>query len=153
MGVARSSAAARVDPRRALEVWTDLRQWPAFVEGFARMLEADPAWPAPGATVVWESIPEGRGRVAEKVVASQDGSFVTEVSEKALEGVQTLSARASEKDGAVIELSLDYRLKEAGLLGPITDVLFIRRSLSAALGRTLEQFATEVIETSPPSDR
>jgi hypothetical protein len=145
VGVARSSAAAAVDPERALEVWSDPEQWPAFVEGFARILEADPAWPAPGATVVWESIPQGRGRVAEKVVASGDGSFVTEVSEQALEGVQTVSARPGDEDGAVLELSLDYQLNEAGLLGPITDVIFIRRALSAALGRTLERFATEVI--------
>ena len=145
MGVARASAAAAVDPERALEVWSHLEQWPAFVEGFARILEADPAWPAPGATVVWESIPQGRGRVAEKVVASGDGSFVTEVSEQALEGVQTVSARPGDEDGAVLELSLDYQLNEAGLLGPITDVIFIRRALSAALGRTLERFATEVI--------
>src|SRR3954449_5295861 len=145
MGVARSSAAAAVDPERALEVWSDLEQWPAFIEGFARILEADPAWPAPGATVVWESIPQGRGRVAEKVVASEGGSFVTEVSEQALEGVQTVSARPGDEDGAVLELSLDYQRKETGLLGPITDVIFIRRALSAALGRTLERFATEVI--------
>ena len=146
MGVARASAAVAVDPEKALGTWPDLKLWRAYVEGFARVLEADPQWPAPGSTVVWESIPEGRGRVAEKVVQGEAGSFVTEVSERALDGKQTLAVRADDAGGTVIELSLDYRLNEAGFLGPVTDVLFIRRALSAALGRTLDRFATEVVQ-------
>ena len=39
-----------------------------------------------------------------------------------------------------------YTLTRAGVLRQITDVLFIRRALNQALGRTLARFATEAEE-------
>ena len=57
-----------LEPEAALALWTDPSRWATFVEGFARVLERDEDWPAEGAKVVWESMPDGRGRVTEKVV-------------------------------------------------------------------------------------
>jgi Polyketide cyclase / dehydrase and lipid transport len=145
MGLVRESIAVPLPPERARELWTNLRRWPTFIEGFARVLEADPEWPAEGAKVVWESIPEGRGRVTERVVESSGERIVTEVFEDALTGRQTVAFEAEEGE-TLAEVELDYELTQAGVLHAITDVIFIRRALSAALARTLNRFATEATE-------
>jgi uncharacterized membrane protein len=145
MGVVRESVVVPLPPARARELWTDLRRWPTFVEGFARVLESDPQWPGAGSKVVWESIPEGRGRVTERVVESSAERIVTEVFEEALTGRQAVAFEAEEGE-TVVELELDYKLTQAGVLRAIADVIFIRRALSAALARTLRRFAAEAAE-------
>jgi hypothetical protein len=145
MGVVRESIVAPLPPDRARELWTNLRRWPTFIEGFARVLEADPEWPAAGSKVVWESIPEGRGRVTEQVVESSEQEIVTEVFEEALGGRQSVRFEP-EDDETLIELELDYKLTQAGVLRAIADVIFIRRALAAALARTLRRFAAEAAE-------
>ena len=146
MGVVRESIAVPLPPERARELWTDLRRWPTFIEGFARVLVADPEWPAAGSKLVWESIPEGRGRVTERVVESSGERIVTEVFEDALSGRQTVTFEPEEEDATLVELELDYELTRSGVLRAITDLVFIRRALSAALVRTLRRFAAEAAE-------
>jgi uncharacterized membrane protein len=136
-----------LDPERAWALWTDVRRWPTFVEGFARVLEQAPDWPAAGARLAWESIPGGRGRVTEKVTASEPGSaFATQVFEDALHGTQLVAFEVADDGRTRVELRLDYQLTGSGLLKPLTDVLFIRRALGQALQRTLARFATEAAE-------
>jgi uncharacterized membrane protein len=145
MGVVRESVVVPLPPERARELWTNLRRWATFVEGFARVLEAEPDWPAAGSKVVWESIPEGRGRVTERVVESSGHEIVTEVFEEALTGRQSVHFEP-EEDETLVELELDYKLTQTGVLRAIADVIFIRRALSAALARTLRRFAAEAAE-------
>jgi uncharacterized membrane protein len=145
MGTVRESIVVGLPPEHARALWTDLGRWATFIEGFARVLEADPDWPAAGSKVVWESIPEGRGRVTERVVESSDERIVTEVFEQALTGRQTVSFEPDEGE-TLVELELDYKLTQAGVLRAIADVIFIRRALSAALARTLRRFAAEAAE-------
>jgi hypothetical protein len=150
-------AAGRIGlpPSHALALWSDPDRWHAFVEGFARVVERDAAWPALGAAVTWESGPEGRGRVVERVAEHlTDRRFATEVTERPLgggeprlHGRQTLEL-AAEDDQATpstsAELRLDYELARGrGSPAAITDLLFVRRALRDALGRTLERFAAE----------
>jgi hypothetical protein len=156
MRTVRAAGELELEPTRALAVWADPERWPAFVEGFERVRELDPRWPAVGATVVWESIPAGRGRVSERVVEyAPSERFVTEVSERPLgggsprlEGRQYLALHlgdAGSEASARAELRLEYVLAEgAGVPGRITDLLFVRRSLRDALVRTLDRFAAEV---------
>ncbi len=143
MSRARDSALVPLEPESALGLWTDPRRWPGFIEGFARATRIDPAWPAPGAELVWESGAGGRGRVTERVEEYHSGGrIVTRVTDPSLTGVQTVSFRP-EAGGARVDLELDYELTSPGALGRITDVLFIRRALTASLVRTLESFARE----------
>jgi hypothetical protein len=133
-------------PEAALRLWTDVSRWPAFVEGFARVLEQDPAWPAPGARLVWESVPTGRGQVTEKVTGDAGSDrFATLVFEDRLAGRQTFRTLESE-GGSRVELSLEYTLTRYGPLGVVADVIFIRRALRDALRRTLYRFAVEAEE-------
>jgi hypothetical protein len=132
-------------PGDVLALWSDVERWPSFVEGFARRLELTDAWPEPGGKVVWESTPDGRGRVTERVTENAPDRFSTQIFEKALAGTQTLRALPA-SDGSEVELSLEYGLTRYGPLRGLADALFIRRALRDALKRTLYRFTIEAEE-------
>jgi Polyketide cyclase / dehydrase and lipid transport len=134
-----------LSPADALRLWTDVERWPSFVEGFARRLELTGNWPEPGSRVVWESTPDGRGRVTEAVTESEPDHFSTQVYEAALSGTQTFRALPV-NDGSEVELSLEYQLSRYGPLRGIADALFIRRALRDSLRRTLYRFTIEAEE-------
>jgi hypothetical protein len=142
---ASARAALPLAPPEVLRLWSDVERWPSFVEGFARRLELTEAWPEPGGRVVWESTPDGRGRVTETVVERAGDRFSTQVYEEALAGTQTLRALPA-PDGSEVELSLEYQLSRYGPLRGLADVLFIRRALRDALRRTLSRFVVEAEE-------
>jgi len=145
--VRRASARATIPltPPDALRLWADVERWPSFVEGYARRLELTPAWPEPGGRVVWESTPDGRGRVTETVTESAPDRFSTKVYETALIGTQTLRVLPA-GDGSDVELSLEYELERYGPLRGVADALFIRRALRDSLRRTLFRFSIEAEE-------
>jgi hypothetical protein len=132
-------------PPEVLGLWSDVERWPSFVEGFARRLELTEAWPEPGGRVVWESTPDGRGRVTETVNENEPDRFSTQVYEKALTGTQTLRALPA-SDGSEVELSLEYELARYGPLSGLADALFIRRALRDSLRRTLFRLSLEAEE-------
>jgi hypothetical protein len=132
-------------PAEVLRLWSDVDRWPTFVEGFARRLDLTENWPAPGSRVVWESTPDGRGRVTEAVKESEPDRFSTQVYEKALTGVQTLRALPA-NGGSEVELALEYELTRYGPLSGVADALFIRRALRDSLRRTLFRFGLEAEE-------
>ena len=132
-------------PPEALALWSDVERWPSFVEGFARRLQLTDAWPEPGGRVVWESTPDGRGRVTETVTESAPDRFSTQVFEEALTGTQTLRVLPA-SDGSEVELSLEYELSKWGPLRGVADALFIRRALRDMLRRTLFRFGIEAEE-------
>ena len=145
MKTARAAAEVALAPEAALRLWTDLSRWPSFVEGFARVVSVDPDWPAAG-TLIWESIPAGRGRVTEKVAeAPAAGAFATLLFEDRLAGRQTFRAIES-ADGSRIELALEYTLARYGPLGALADAIFIRRALRDSLRRTVARFEVEAQE-------
>jgi hypothetical protein len=145
--VRRASARATLPltPPEVLRLWADVDRWPSFVEGFARRLEVSGAWPEPGGRAVWESTPDGRGRVTETVTERADDRFSTQVYEDALAGTQTLRALPA-SDGSEVELSLEYELSRYGPLRGLADAIFIRRALRDALRRTLFRFRVEAQE-------
>ena len=155
MGQARASAIVGLSPADALERWTDVESWGSFVDGFARPLEVGESWPTAGSRVAWESTPEGRGRVHERVeeyaalppapdvaMQSMPGRLVTRVEDQSLEGTQT-AAFTPHQRGTRLDLELDYQLTRGGALSGLTDVLFIRRAIRDSLRRTVERFAAE----------
>ena len=145
MRIARAEGEVALTPEAALRLWTDVSRWPSFVEGFARVVELDPGWPEEGSRAIWESVPAGRGRVTEKVADGAPGHFATLVFEDRLSGRQTFRASESES-GAWLELSLEYTLTSYGPLGPVADVIFIRRALRDSLRRTIARFEVEAQE-------
>jgi hypothetical protein len=142
---ARAVGKLPLPPQEVLGLWTDTDRWPSFVEGFARQLERSPEWPAKGARVIWESNPDGRGRVTEKVTENAADRFATQVFEEALVGIQTLRVLPG-SDGSQVELSLEYKLAKYGPLAGVADAIFIRRALRDALRRTLFRLGIEAEE-------
>ena len=55
MRTASAAAEVQLAPEAALRLWTDTSRWATFVEGFARVVDLDPAWPAEGSRAIWES--------------------------------------------------------------------------------------------------
>jgi hypothetical protein len=135
-----------LQPDEAAALWRDPRRWSAFVEGFQRIEEVAPSWPEEGARLVWDSGAGGRGRVTEKVAVNAPTQFATKVYEDRLYGTQTADFRLDREGGAEVVLSLEYELTGDNLFNPVTDLLFIRRALRDALGRTLRRFAVEARE-------
>ena len=147
MSVVGERIAVALDPERAYSLWTDVTRWPTFIDGFARVERIDDGWPAPGAKVTWQSGPDGRGRVTERVTESEPGVAVaTQVYEERITGTQTVTFEADEDGGSIVELELDYELTNNAPLSGLTDLLFIRRAQRDALVRTLRRFAVEAAE-------
>lgn len=146
MSRARETIDVPLPPARAEALWADVRRWPSFVEGFKRVVEQAGEWPQPGARVVWDSIPGGRGRVAETVREREPGRrLVTDVEDDAITGRHTI-AFAPAGDGTLIELELEYELIHGGPLRTLANALFIRRAISDSLARTLRRYAAEAAE-------
>jgi hypothetical protein len=128
----------------AEELWYDVGRWPTFIDGFGHVHRCDEGWPGDGATLVWDSLPNGRGRVVERVVALGRGQGQTvEVDDPRLRGTQRIVFTPL-RDGVEVTLALDYQLKQGGILRPLTDALFIRRAVRDSLRRTLARFGREL---------
>lgn len=135
-----------LQPDEAAALWRDPRRWSAFVEGFQRIEQLGASWPEEGAKLVWDSGPGGRGRVTEKVSENSPARFATKVYENRLSGTQTAAFAPDTEGGARVTLSLEYELTGDNPFNPVTDLLFIRRALRDALGRTLRRFVVEAEE-------
>jgi hypothetical protein len=155
VSVARADGPVEVPAVTAAALWTNTDRWATFVEGFAHVNEKRDGWPEPGGKIVWRSIPGGRGIVSERVLEhtrDDDGStrIVTRVFEEALTGKQTATFTQTDA-GCEMALELEYQLApntvmRTGVLGKVTNALFIRRALSDSLARTIRRFTTEAHE-------
>jgi polyketide cyclase/dehydrase/lipid transport protein len=139
---------ARVDvpgqASEAEELWYDHRRWPSFVDGLKIVARVDGDWPHPGARLVWDSWPEGRGRVMEEVVGyeARVGQSLA-VEDDKLRGTQRV-AFSPHEGGVTVSLELEYELKDPRLRFAPLDILFIRRPQRESLERTLRRFAAEL---------
>ena len=123
-------------------LWYDPVRWPAWVDGFGHVVEVTDDWPASG-RAVWNSTPEGRGRVLEIVTAYEPRSGQTlAVEDSRLRGTQRV-AFSPGPDHASVTLTLEYEIKERTPLTWLVDALFVRRAVAASLRRTLARFARE----------
>ena len=132
----------------AYELWTDVRRWPTFVDGFGHPEQIDDTWPEAGAKLVWRSVPGGRGSVTEKVKEAVPArAHDVLVFEEKLYGRQRVTFTPGDEEGSTrVDLTLDYKVSVGGPLRPVVDVMFIRRAQNDALTRTLRRFATEAAE-------
>jgi hypothetical protein len=129
----------------AEELWYDTRRWPTFVDGLAHVHRVDEGWPRkPGAVVIWDPRPGGRGRVLERVVSfeARVGQTV-EVEDEKIHGRQTVAFQPG-ADGCSVTLELDYAIKQSHGVARVIDLLFVRRPMRDSLKRTLARFALEV---------
>jgi Polyketide cyclase / dehydrase and lipid transport len=127
----------------AEELWYDPHRWAAWIDGFGHVAKLEGDWPNEGARLLWDSRPQGRGRVEERVTGYEARAGQTlEVEDKRLAGTQVV-AFASDGDRVRVNLTLQYRLKERSPLTPVLVVVFIRRAIRDSLQRTLDRFGHE----------
>ena len=120
----------------AEELWYDLSRWTAFMDGFDHVVRVDPEWPRSG-ELLWDTHREGRGRVVERVTrySVREGQE-SEIEDPKITGIQRVRFGVG-----VIELELDYQLKDSAWL---MDLLFVRRAQRDSLWRTLRRFSIEL---------
>ncbi|MGI8511072.1 MAG: SRPBCC family protein [Solirubrobacteraceae bacterium] len=125
-------------------LWYDTERWPAFIDGFAHVAKLEGPWPDSGAKIVWDSTPNGRGRVVEQVVERVPGEGQTSaVEDPRLTGTQRVVCERLD-GGVAVGLELEYTLKGASVVQPLVDLFFIRRALRDSLRRTLLRFSREL---------
>ena len=125
-------------------LWYDTRRWATFVDGLHHIARVEGDWPHAGARVLWDSNPDGRGRVQERVTAyaAREGQTL-EIEDEKISGTQRVTFTPT-GDGVVVTLELTYELKAARPGMALVDLLFIRRPQRESLQRTLRRFRTEV---------
>ena len=142
MGRAEASITVPGLASEAEALWYDPIRWAAWIDGFGHIVALPEGWPAAG-RLVWDSMPGGRGRVAETVTAYEARTGQTlAVEDSRLRGTQRV-AFAPRPEAVKVTLALEYELKERAPLTPIVDFLFVRREVVASLRRTLARFARE----------
>jgi len=145
MGRARAEIAVPGPISEAERLWYDLDRWPGFVDGFRHLAKREGDWPKEGARLLWDSVPDGRGRVGERVVAYEVRAGQTvEVEDPRMAGTQSIAFTAGEEGVCKVTLTLDYKLKIGGPFAPVVDALFVGRALRDSLRRTLSRFAREL---------
>lgn len=132
-------------------IFFDPATWPAWLDGFGRVESVDDTWPDREARLVWQSGPTGRGTVTEEVLEHDPRRlhrvrFDDEHSHGELETRFEIRG-----EGVRVEQCISYALKRHGVLGPLTDVLFIRNQMRRSLERTLQGLRLEARER-PPGD-
>jgi hypothetical protein len=141
----RVSASAMV-PGRVVDaeaLWYDPHRWAAWIDGFGHVAKLEGEWPHVGARLLWDSRPQGRGRVAERVSAYEPRAGQTlEVEDGKLTGIQAVTFEPVD-DQVRVSLTLEYTLKDRTPLTPILDLVFVRRALRDSLKRTVERFGHE----------
>jgi hypothetical protein len=145
MGRARATTDLPVPVSAAEALWYDTARWPVFVDGFHHVVKVEGDWPHAGARLLWDSVPDGRGRVVERVMRYEVRSGQTvDVEDPRMTGTQTVTFTPLPDGASKMTLELEYGLKDQNPLSPVVDVLFVRRALTDALRRTLARFAREV---------
>jgi hypothetical protein len=141
----RVAASVRLPGRAsdAEELWFDPVRWPAWVDGFGRVVDVGDGWPAAGSRVVWDAPRGGRGRVVERVVHYEPRiAHECDVEDERVRGRRRVSF-APGPDGVTVTLTFDYALKDRHALTWAVDLLVVRRRVAASLHRTLARFAAE----------
>ena len=122
-------------------LWYDVTRWPSFVEGFKHVERIDGAWPAAGSQITWQSVPDGRGRVTERVTSyvQREGQSLLDVLGPGLEAWVAAAIPEVEHPEAVADLLLGQLF--AGfvrhIFQPDLDVTEIERAGGDAIAATV----------------
>jgi uncharacterized protein YndB with AHSA1/START domain len=142
MGEATAEVMIAADLKEVWDLYFDPERWAMWVDGFARV-EASEGYPERGGTLRWQSIPAGRGLVVEEVL-DHEPRRRHRVSFEDPESTGELEA-TFEIRGEQVHLTqrMTYKIRHPGILGPLTDVFFVRRQVAGSLARSLGRLKHE----------
>lgn len=133
------------------DVWAfyfEPRSWPSWVDGFSALTTA-PGYPERGGALQWRSTPAGRGVVSERVLEHEPRRcHRISFNDDYASGEQTsrfeIVTGGGDSHRTSVAVELTYSLRSPGVLGPITDPLFVRPQMRRSLARTLERLRAEI---------
>src|ERR1700722_15130174 len=133
MGTARAAQLVLGSVQEVERGGYDTSRWRAWGGGLGRVVSVEARWPGVGATLPWESGPDGRGTVTEQVSAYEPlGGQTLQVQDRAISGRQSVVFRTV-GDRVEVAFSLEYSFRNGSLITPLIDRLFIRREMSRSL--------------------
>ncbi len=148
VGVSESFPSSVTEAERC---WYDTARWPMWVDELAHVILVEGDWPQLGSVVTWQSGPNGRGRVIERVIGyEQLEGYTVEVEDDSIKGEQSVSFDPAD-DGVEVGLALRYKIKRRSPLTPLIDTLFVRRIMITSLEKTLSSFGVVLAESRPPT--
>ncbi len=127
----------------AWDYYFDPRGWPAWVDGFDRVLGSD-GYPERGGSLRWTSIPAGRGEVTEHVLEHEPRRVHRVAFRDPASAGELRTTFAIEGEATRVVQELDYRLRRRGPLSWLADRLFIRSQVRASMRRSLDRLKLEV---------
>jgi Polyketide cyclase / dehydrase and lipid transport len=127
----------------AWDYYFDLGGWPAWVDGFARVVASD-GYPEAGGTLRWSSIPAGRGEVSERVIEHEHRRLHRVAFQDPSSAGELTTTFAIEGNGTRIAQRLEYGLVSGGPFAWLTDRLFIRSQVRGSMRRSLDRLALEL---------
>lgn len=128
------------------ELYFEPRSWPAWVDELQAVDSISDGYPEIGGRLVWRSGASGRGRVVETVLDHEPRRLHRiHFADPHAEGEQ-LTRFEIAGEGTKVALELVYGLMAPGVLGPITDRLFVRSQMRDMLVRTLQGLRAEAQE-------
>jgi hypothetical protein len=149
--VSKLSQSIRVDASLA-ETWDayfDSRLWGSWVDGFQAAVERSPGYPAEvGSTLVWRTIPAGRGTVRERVLEHQERRVHRVASPSIANRVSSSPSMVGSANATRVDQTLTYRLLDRGPIARIGAVFFVKTQVRSSMERTLAAFRHEAEERS-----
>jgi Polyketide cyclase / dehydrase and lipid transport len=143
MAALSESVLVGVSLKEAWDWYFEPSGWPLWVDGFATV-ESSEGYPAAAGSLVWQSVPAGRGTVRERVLAHEPRTL-HKVAFTDPESAGELTTRfEAEGGGTRVTLELEYRLARGGALAWVTDRVFVRSQMRESLRRTLARYRLEV---------
>jgi hypothetical protein len=142
--VARPVKAEIVVQGRAVEVeqlWYDKTRWASWIDGFGHVVSLDDDWPQTGAKLLWDSPPNSRGRVVERVTHYEPRlGHTLDWEDATFRGVRRVTFEPGHDE---TRITLEVEPTPKGKLPPARLWLF-RRRLGDSLRRTLQRFSYEL---------
>jgi hypothetical protein len=145
MGKATESVEVAASLAETWDFYFEPSAWASWVDGF-KAVERGSGYPEETGTLRWRSRPAGRGVVEERVLAHEPRSlhriaFEDDYSAGELEVRFEIAGQKTK-----VTQSLEYKMKQHGAFGPLTDRLFVRRQVRRSLTHSLSRFRREVEE-------
>jgi hypothetical protein len=143
MALPSATVVVGVSLKEAWEFYFDPHGWSLWVDGFGGV-ESSAGYPAAGGSLVWRSVPAGRGTVTERVL-DHEPRTLHRIAFTDPESAGELTTRFEvEGEGTRVTLELNYGLARGGAFAWVTDRVFVRSQMRESLRRTLARFRLEV---------
>ena len=149
MGVVEEEVSVAASLADTWDAYFEPRTWPSWVDSFGSVTALD-GYPQTGGTLRWKSVPAGRGEVTEHVLEHEPRRIHRiKFSDPSLEGEMSVSF-AIDGEGTKVIAVFEYRVVDPSLFARAASLIFVKPQIRGTLRRSLDAFARDAGELSPP---